>query len=666
MLWSRLMKVAMAVLVVLVGCGNENTRSGSTGVVAGAAPAAVPARQHKPEPEARSGSVLTWEPLEERFVAAKIRTYDGAGYCAISTAGGVACWGRLGRPMSDLISATPMRLVGLSHITDAAMNDRELCVIGDANRVACYLYETSDHRADDLRSPAIALAATDDIVCGRSANGTVECSRFESELKNLAGVKSLSCRSGTCCAVVGDGHVACWGAENILIGYHPSAGAVVVDVAAPIDEKGPPVQSILLTSQGACARTTDGGAYCWGAESAKQLMRPGSVRALVDPGAGGVCLLGHDGALTCASGNPKLDHVVDASGECAVHVDGHVSCWGLSLDGRLGDGKPLDYLVPTQVPGVSGATSIGMSGAGVCAVSGEKVTCWGDSPRVELASPSGLRVASHVHPWCALSPDAGARCVVDNRGWAVVALDLPRAPAGAKALAANRRQWCAIDATDRLQCAGGDWVKRLIATPTGVSSVAPVSNGFCAVLRDGRVGCVNTGLDDDALPARPAFMLVDGIRGAVEVAGDSSLTCARTRTGDVYCWSRNDYGRTEQPPAPVAAIKGASELAMGGFHACALVSGAVWCWGQSDDGMLGTGTIPARKEGQIFHEPANTPARVKASFVATHIAASEDATCALDEAGQAWCWGSDRYGAIGQGRVMESAAPVRVVRIGPP
>jgi len=70
--------------------------------------------------------------------------------------------------------------------------------------------------------------------------------------------------------------------------------------------------------------------------------------------------------------------------------------------------------------------------------------------------------------------------------------------------------------------------------------------------------------------------------------------------GRMWCWGGNDQGQlgiaftfpvgAEAPPTRVTGLVDAVEVRCGGRHTCArLASGGVRCWGNGDQGQLGSG-----------------------------------------------------------------------------
>jgi alpha-tubulin suppressor-like RCC1 family protein len=80
------------------------------------------------------------------------------------------------------------------------------------------------------------------------------------------------------------------------------------------------------------------------------------------------------------------------------------------------------------------------------------------------------------------------------------------------------------------------------------------------------------------------------------------------------------------------------------------------CWGSNEHGETGTGTVG---------ESVPAPAPVQTALRFTRISAQGgsayiNSTCALTAAGEAWCWGENSHGKLGDGTTTNSAVPVRV------
>jgi alpha-tubulin suppressor-like RCC1 family protein len=152
---------------------------------------------------------------------------------------------------------------------------------------------------------------------------------------------------------------------------------------------------------------------------------------------------------------------------------------------------------------------------------------------------------------------------------------------------------------------------------------------------------------------------------AASVTVGAGFACALTDAGRAFCWGRNEVGQlgrgaTGDPvfvPAPVAGELVFAALTASDRHACALTTdGSAYCWGGNENGETGTGAV-----GNTV--PAPTPVQTGLRFTrisAEGVGTSTNATCALTAVGEAWCWGSNEYGQLGDGTTSRSAVPVRV------
>jgi hypothetical protein len=136
-------------------------------------------------------------------------------------------------------------------------------------------------------------------------------------------------------------------------------------------------------------------------------------------------------------------------------------------------------------------------------------------------------------------------------------------------------------------------------------------------------------------------------------------TCALTVGNEILCWGNNSKGQLGAPtgrcipnvtdncslsPVPVVCPQGEAcrfiAVTAGAEHTCALdIQGKVWCWGE--DGNLATGKpTPDRGLGLPTHRAvpiSHNGAPVTFKDIDTNI----DATCALSDAWDVFCWGKD-------------------------
>jgi alpha-tubulin suppressor-like RCC1 family protein len=86
-------------------------------------------------------------------------------------------------------------------------------------------------------------------------------------------------------------------------------------------------------------------------------------------------------------------------------------------------------------------------------------------------------------------------------------------------------------------------------------------------------------------------------------------------------------------PASAAATR-PSAIVASTSTACALEEGAAYCWGDNNDGELGSDTA-ANSSVPVAVDISG----VLAGTTLTQISAGAASTCALDSTGAAYCWG---------------------------
>jgi alpha-tubulin suppressor-like RCC1 family protein len=178
-------------------------------------------------------------------------------------------------------------------------------------------------------------------------------------------------------------------------------------------------------------------------------------------------------------------------------------------------------------------------------------------------------------------------------------------------------------------------------------------NIACMRLSTGAVYCAGGTLDaSETAYGEPGGhpVRVHHLEGASELYGTQ---CARLNDGSLSCWSL--LGPPSPPSDGLVSTRweesgpGVAQVAMGGGFVCALRrDGALWCWGANDRGQLGAGDIAPHPE----------PTRVSAlPQEVVSVAAGTSHACAALRDGSLWCWGSSEYGALGQGTVHSSPVP---------
>src|SRR5690606_30884885 len=129
-------------------------------------------------------------------------------------------------------------------------------------------------------------------------------------------------------------------------------------------------------------------------------------------------------------------------------------------------------------------------------------------------------------------------------------------------------------------------------------------------------------------------------------------TCGITTAGKAYCWGSQSLGRLGNgetgrgyvsEPTPVAGGHTFAYISAGSTHTCALTpEGKAYCWGGNSFGRLGI--------GKSDNKPIPVPAEVAGGHSFRKIDAGRLHTCAISVEGNAYCWGSQARGKIGNGQ----------------
>jgi len=317
--------------------------------------------------------------------------------CALTTAGGVRCWGdNSSGQLGD----------GTSANSRSAASDTDV-LTGVSAVAAGYLYTCAVMTTGGVR-------CWGDNYSGQLGDGTTTNNSTPPSTDVLAGAQALALAGGSeyTCALMTAGGVRCWG-DN----YNSALGDGTTNsrFAPPDTDVLTGVQAIATGDSHACALMTTGGVRCWGVNSSGQLgdgtgtysepTPPSSdvlagVRAIAAGGshtcalmiAGGVRCWGYngwgqlgDGTTTNRSTPPDTDVLTDVQAiaaskghTCALTTTGGVRCWGQNDNGELGDGTTNDRFAPPIADVLTGAQAIAAGGIHTCALmTTGGVQCWG-------------------------------------------------------------------------------------------------------------------------------------------------------------------------------------------------------------------------------------------------------------------------------------------------
>lgn len=386
---------------------------------------------------------------------------------------------------------------------------------------------------------------------------------------------------------------------------------------------------------------------------------------------------------TCPAGKPLCKNAsclgirtASAGGatSCVLFDDGTVRCFGAEGSRRGSRGT-------VSVPGITGAAELALGAAHSCArLDDGSVLCWGangfgqigdgtiEGPRAPtpvLGLTNTTAIAAGDDHTCAIVD--GGKVLCWGRGDAnALGGPAPKPPAGPKPKVPAEEP--SVSPAEP----GGP--PSLIPGIAGATSVTLGVRHGCLVWRGGRVACFGEDESNQlgtfvaGPPAKPKpgakptprLVTVKGVDGATTLAAGARHACAVVDGGAVRCWGDNSKGqlgdgtttaRTES--VIVVDVANVTALALGSDHSCALLeSGGVRCWGDNAHNQLGDGTTTAHP----------TAVDVGGLSGARAISSSHGAhTCVTLNGGEVRCWGTNHLGELGDRTLDDRGAPVSVV-----
>ncbi len=323
-------------------------------------------------------------------------------------------------------------------------------------------------------------------------------------------------------------------------------------------------------------------------------------------------------------GLPKIASITSgASHACLIGEDGSLWCWGDNHYGQLGLGLALDarVTVPQRVEGVSG--------------------------RVR-------QVVAYSVNTCALTESGGVWCWGANMNG---------------------------------QLGDGTTTDRFVPAPirgleSGAAALAsPSDTHMCAIVTDGSAACWgsnNVGqLGDGTTDERAGAVRVTATNEKlVAISTAPAATCVVTAGGALRCWGqlwedragKTEEGTTDRLAAvtPLGLGSGVGSFTTDWDTACALLKGGdvrCWSWGFESRDLYAPwrpGPLPEAVAGL----PGSMETLDLISFTWQTSATSQDSHLSIfactTRGEQAWCWGDNHEGQLGDGTMTDRPAPVQV------
>ncbi len=193
----------------------------------------------------------------------------------------------------------------------------------------------------------------------------------------------------------------------------------------------------------------------------------------------------------------------------------------------------------------------------------------------------------------------------------------------------------------------------------GVKQIALGIIAACALLEDTTVACYGGGIvgtlgRGDRPEVDPVPKRVPDLKNVTKIYGGGYSMCATLADGTVTCWgpdqSASPYGARPGDRFVVEGLTGAADIAVATSHTCALSPGGdVHCFGSNYFGELGDGSIVNAKK----------PVKAAVSGVKS-IATGAEVSCAVLAGGSVSCWGLNDQGQLGQGDADKLIHPAPV------
>lgn len=422
------------------------------------------------------------------------------------------------------------------------------------------------------------------------------------------------------CGLRGAGEAWCWGDGSLGQSGQPGAEALLVSPAKVGD--GADWVSLASGLRFACGVRATGELSCWGATSRGALASGFS---------------GDRNEPTVATEHSDWATVeANTDGGCGLRGD-KLFCWGRNVLSNLGDGTGITRPAPVPVGEALAWSAVSVGRFFGCGVTGGDIRCWGRDDLGQLGngagvthspSPEPLAATANASPWTAVAAGQDSACAIkqDQTLWCWGSDSLGQIGDGAGAVSQH--------VPKQVPTAGAqDWTQVSIARDT-----------VCGLRGAGTLWCWGRNGDGQAATGAAGGNVASptqvGAATYKAVSAGAFHACAVDTAGALWCWGRNTSGELglghSMSPVPSPTQVGSdtdweAPHVRVGPHTCARKkTGDLYCWGAGAFGQIGQGGFAS----------SNVPLKVPSALPWKHAAPGNEHTCGVQSDGRLFCWGA--------------------------
>ncbi|MBI0090730.1 InlB B-repeat-containing protein, partial [Bifidobacterium sp. W8113] len=336
--------------------------------------------------------------------------------------------------------------------------------------------------------------------------------------------------------------------------------------------------------------------------------------------------------------------MIDTQGvSLAVGSDGNAYAWGRNNCGQLGDGTTTTRYTPVMVKTPDRSTypdlpkdftyvQVSAGGSHSLAIGSDGyVYAWGNNDHGQLGNNTKSNSSTPVRVHGPNNSSEGLKAIQVAAGsWNSMAL-------GADGTVYT---WGSISKGYSEDCSSPQTVPTTVEDPSDASGV------FHAVQ-------ISTSWSFDMALGQDGYVYTWGYNTNGQLGNNTS----DTTTTNIFHPTPSRVFASSQSTAAAGPWLKAVQVSAGGWHALAIDEDRnTWAWGRNNNGQLGDGTTIDQTAPVKVGKPAGTPT----DFTYLQVSAGTFHSLALGSDGNAYAWGSNNYGQLGDWTTDQRRTPVKV------